>query len=59
MTLILVLSVLFLLSPLIGYIVISLDMSVRAKIIIAGVSVFVLTIVPLLVLLVMGGSGGS
>lgn len=56
---IVVLSIVFLLCPLLGYLVISADMSMRAKIIVAGISVVLLTLLPLVVVLIAGGSGSS
>jgi len=54
-TLTLIISVAFLLSPIVGYVVIALDMPVTTKIIIGGVGAFLLIVIPLLVLILSGG----
>jgi hypothetical protein len=51
---IVVLSVLFLLSPVLGYVVILLPLTVRAKIVIAAVAAVFLVVTPIVVMLVTG-----
>lgn len=59
MSLIIVMSVLFLLSPIAGYVLISLDVSLKTKLIAGGIIAFLLTLSPILVLFLVGGSGGG
>ncbi len=54
MNVIIVLSVLFLLSPVLGYVVILLPLSIRTKIVIAIVAAFFLVVTPIAVMLVTG-----
>jgi hypothetical protein len=56
MDVIIVLSILFLLSPVVGYVVILLPMSVRAKIMVAVGACLFLIVTPILVML-FAGSG--
>jgi hypothetical protein len=51
---IIVLSILFLLSPVLGYVVILLPLSIRTKIVIAAVAAFFLVVTPIAVMLVTG-----
>jgi hypothetical protein len=55
MPLVIALSVVFLLSPVLGYILISADLPLERKIIIGAVGALILTVMPLLVLLLAGG----
>lgn len=59
MNLIIAMSVLFLLSPVIGYVLISLDVSLRTKLIAGAIIAFLLTLSPILVMLFAGGNGGG
>jgi hypothetical protein len=59
MTLIIFMSVLFLLSPVIGYVLISLNVSLRTKLIAGAIIAFLLTLSPILVMLFAGGSGSG
>jgi hypothetical protein len=52
---IILLSFLFLLSPVIGYVVIALNISLRAKITIAAAAAAFMIITPVIVMLVFGG----
>lgn len=54
MDVVILLSILFLLSPVLGYVVILLPLSVRAKIQLAVVAVLFMVIVPILVMLFTG-----
>lgn len=54
MDIIILLSILFLLSPVLGYVVILLPLSMRTKIIIAVVAAIILVVTPIAVLLVTG-----
>jgi hypothetical protein len=49
-----VLSILFLLAPVLGYVVILLPMEMRTKIQVAAVGMLFMVIVPILVMLVTG-----
>lgn len=55
----LVVSLAFLVSPLLGYIVILLPITTRQKIVVAIVGLVILIALPLLVLLLAGGSGAE
>lgn len=59
MSLIIAMSVLFLLSPVIGYVLISLNVSLRTKLIAGAVIAFLLTVSPILVMLFAGGNAGG
>ncbi len=59
MSLIIAMSVLFLLSPVIGYVLISLNVSLRTKLIAGAIIAFLLTLSPILVMLFAGGNGGG
>lgn len=59
MSLIVAMSVLFLLSPVAGYVLISLDVPLRTKLIVAGISAFLWILAPVLVMLLAGGNGGG
>lgn len=55
---IILLSLAFLASPMLAYVVIALDIPLRIKIILGIIAVVLLTIVPILVLIFGGGGGG-
>jgi hypothetical protein len=54
MDVIILLSILFLLSPVLGYVVILLPLSLRTKIQVAIVAAFLMVLVPILVMLFTG-----
>lgn len=56
---VIVLSLAFLATPLLGYAIIAVNLPPRTKLILALVGAFVLIFVPVLVLLLAGGSGSS
>ncbi|HEX6506537.1 MAG TPA: hypothetical protein VF221_02800 [Chloroflexota bacterium] len=56
---VLVVSLAFLFSPLLGYIVIILPLTTTQKIIVAAISVFLLVTVPLAVIYLTGSANGS
>lgn len=56
---IIVLSIAFLASPFLAYVVLASPVSTRTKLIIAGVGIVVMIVVPLLVFIFAGGSGGG
>lgn len=55
----LVVSLAFLVSPLLGYVIIVLPLTVRQKLVVAAVAVVLLVTVPLVVFLLAGGSNGT
>lgn len=57
MTLIVVMSLLFLVSPLVGYVLISVNLSLTTKLVVGAIIAFLLTLSPILVMLFAGGGG--
>jgi hypothetical protein len=55
MDVIILLSILFLLSPVLGYVVILLPLSMRAKLMVAAVAAVFLVVTPIAVMLLFGG----
>jgi hypothetical protein len=59
MDLTLVISLAFLVSPLLGYVVLILPISTRQKFIVAGVSVVLLVLIPVVFFLLAGGTSSG
>lgn len=59
MSLIIAMSVLFLFSPIVGYVLISLNVSLRTKLTVAGITAFLWILAPILVMLFAGGGGNG